>query len=143
MAQYGIRLAWDAGEDEHGYRWSLDDGTRMEAIAPDGGGGGHMDPEQALAASIASCHLLCFVTEAARLGFTVTRYEDEPIALLARDDRSGELLVGRVVLTPKVTFGGQLIPDRPTILRLHEQVRRKSIIGNSVRTRIDLEPRFG
>lgn len=141
MPQYSIQLAWDASSDHEGYTWTLDDGTRMVAVAPDGTASGFMDPEQAFAASIASCHLLSFVTEAARRGFSVQRYEDEPIALLARGD-DGAVFVGRVVLAPRVAFGRERAPDHHEVRAMHDQARRKCIISNSVHTRVDLHPRF-
>lgn len=141
MAQHRIHLHWDVSQDEDSYTWTLDSGVQMVASDPSGliDKPDVMDPEEAFLAAICSCHLLSFVTEAAREGFTVQRYEDHPIGVLAKNAQ-GRLFVGKVLLTPKASFGGMRQPDRAQILMLHERASEKCIISNSVVSDISLEP---
>src|SRR5437660_12862742 len=43
-----------------------------------------VDPEEAFVASLASCHMLFFLDFAARGGFVVDRYEDNPAGLMSK-----------------------------------------------------------
>lgn len=141
MAQHQIHLHWDTSRDADTYTWTLDSGVQMVATDPSGRieKPDVMDPEEAFLAAICSCHLLSFVTEAAREGFSVQRYEDHPIGVLAKNAQ-GRLYVGKVLLAPKATFGGARQPDRQQIEMLHERASEKCIISNSVVSDISLEP---
>lgn len=143
MAQYRVHLHWDAERNEDSYTWTLDNGVQMHALQPgeERQKADFMDPEEAFAASIASCHLLSFVTEAARDGFVVQRYEDHPVAVLAKNQQ-GALFVGKVLLTPRAAFGGLRQPTDTQVLALHDKARLKCIISNSVLTEISLDPQF-
>src|SRR6476661_5617234 len=44
-----------------------------------------VDPEEAFVASLSSCHMLWFLSIAARAGFCVDRYTDNAQGLLARN----------------------------------------------------------
>src|SRR5690606_29134253 len=107
MAQHQIHLHWDVSQDEDSYTWTLDSGVQMVASDPTGLNDKPdvMDPEEAFLAAICSCHLLSFVTEAAREGFTVQRYEDHTIGVLAKNAQ-WRLLVGEVLLEPNASCGG-------------------------------------
>ena len=49
--------------------------------APDWGGDPeHVNPEQALAAALSSCHMLTFLALAAKLGWPVVSYTDHAVA---------------------------------------------------------------
>ena len=143
MPQHQIHLHWDASENEDSYSWTLDNGVRMMAIDPSGtmDKPDFMDPEEAFLAAICSCHLLSFVTEAAREGFTVQRYEDHPVGVLAKNSQGG-LYVGKALLTPHASFGGTRQPSAEEIESLHEKARAKCIISNSVLTEITLDPQI-
>lgn len=143
MSQHQIHLHWDASRDEESYTWTLDNGVKMLAMDPTGvmEKPDFMDPEEAFLAAICSCHLLSFVTEAAREGFAVQRYEDHPVGVLAKNAQ-GRLYVGKALLTPRASFGGVKQPSAAEIESLHEKARAKCIISNSVLTEITLAPRL-
>lgn len=143
MPQHHIHLHWDATEDDERYSWTLDSGAQMLAIDPTGESDkpDYMDPEETFLASICSCHLLSFVTEAAREGFSVKRYSDDPVGVLAKN-KDGRLFVAQVLLTPKASFGGDNKPSNEQIIALHNKARAKCIISNSILTEITVEPRL-
>src|SRR5438874_8211060 len=69
-----------------------------------------VDPEEALVASLSSCHMLTFLFLAAKQGFVVDRYEDAATGVMTKNER-GKLFVSRVELNPTVTFAGDKRPS--------------------------------
>lgn len=141
MAQHRIGLRWNLHENDEAYQWILDNGKRLCAVSP-----GEttpeaelLDPEDAFIGAIASCHLLSFMTEAARDGYAVEAYEDQPVGILEKN-RKGKLCVGKVLLTPKAVFRGNVQPGESEIKALHKRAQEKCIISQSVRSEIILEP---
>lgn len=144
MANYNIRLSWDAASSGESYRWQLDDGTEIVG-APTGNNessGRFLDPEEAFVGSLASCHMLSFLAAAAKSGFQVTRYEDDAHGALDKNPQ-GRLAVTQVVLQPLVSFGGSARPTVDELKQLHEKANRDCFIANSVKTEIVVEPRAG
>jgi organic hydroperoxide reductase OsmC/OhrA len=73
-------------------------------------GGAALDPEEAFVASIASCHMLWFLSLAASDGWCVDDYRDNAAGEM-RKNANGKLFVSRVTLRPAVVFSG---PSRPS-----------------------------
>ena len=96
-----------------------------------------VDPEEALVASISSCHMLWFLHLARDGGFEVTRYRDEAVGTMGKDDR-GRIAMTRIVLRPDISFAGQA-PDPRTLERLHHEAHEKCFIANSLRSEIVVE----
>ena len=69
-----------------------------------------VDPEEMFVASLASCHMLWFLSLAARQGWRVDRYDDDAVGTLARN-AEGRLAMTRVTLRPRVRFSGERQPD--------------------------------
>jgi organic hydroperoxide reductase OsmC/OhrA len=97
-----------------------------------------VDPEEAFVASIASCHMLWFLSIAAQQRFVVTRYRDAAEGTMAKND-AGKEVVTRVVLKPAVTFGGERVPTDGDVAALHHAAHDACFLANSVRTAIDVE----
>lgn len=91
------------------------------------------NPEEMLAASIASCHMLTFLAVAARSRLHVTSYADEAVAHLEKDDE-GVLRVTRVDLYPKIEFRDAVDPAR--VVHMHEKAHHACFIANSVNCEI-------
>lgn len=142
MAQYNIRVGWDASTGGSHYRWILENGTEIiGAPAPNSDEAlRFVDPEEAFIGSLSSCHLLSFLTVAAKAGFHVTSYEDDAFGLLEQNEQ-GRLAVTRVVLQPAVTFSADNKPTIAELTQLHDKANRDCFIANSVKTEIIVEPR--
>lgn len=147
MSQHRATIAWSRDEHpfEHAsysrnHEWRFDDGPTIDASAAPGykGDPSRVDPEEALVASIASCHMLTFLAVAAKAGLIVDRYLDEAEGRLDRNEQ-GKLAVTEVTLHPRITFGGAA-PDEADLAALHEKAHHACFIANSVRTRITVEP---
>jgi organic hydroperoxide reductase OsmC/OhrA len=101
----------------------------------------NVDPEEALVASISSCHMLWFLGLAAERGFRVERYEDHAEGRMARNEH-GKEWVSDVVLRPRVVFGGERTPTGEEVDALHHSAHAECYIANSVRTRVVIEARW-
>ena len=60
-----------------------------------------VDPEEAFVASLTSCHMLWFLSIAAKRGFLIDSYRDEAVGVMAKD-ASGKLAMTRVTLARSV-----------------------------------------
>jgi organic hydroperoxide reductase OsmC/OhrA len=148
MSEHHARIHWQrstAGFDFEGYdrthAWEFGGGVRLDASsAPEFRGRAELpNPEEALVAALSSCHMLTFLALAARKRLVVDRYDDEAVGTLAKN-ADGKLAVTRVVLRPRVVFGGERSPTPDEAARMHEQAHGQCFIANSVRTDVAIEP---
>lgn len=96
-----------------------------------------VDPEEALVASVSSCHMLWFLHLARDSGLDVAAYRDEARGTMGRDDR-GRMAMNRIVLRPEIEFAGDA-PDAEALARLHHEAHERCFIANSLRTEIVVE----
>ena len=98
-----------------------------------------VDPEEAFVASLSSCHMLWFLSLAAKAGWVVDDYCDEPLGVMARN-AAGRTAMTLVTLRPAVRFGGARSPSREELMQLHERAHHHCYIANSVTTELRIEP---
>jgi organic hydroperoxide reductase OsmC/OhrA len=98
-----------------------------------------VDPEEAFVASLSSCHMLFFLSFAAKRGFVVDGYRDEAVGTMARDS-GGKLAMTRVTLHPAVSYGGDKRPSRAEEDALHHAAHEECFIASSVKTEVTCEP---
>lgn len=98
-----------------------------------------VDPEEAFVASLASCHMLWFLSVAARRGFRIDRYRDAAVGLMAKN-AEGRLAMTRVTLHPEVVFSGDALPSAAQIDAMHHEAHDRCFIANSVKTDVRVEP---
>lgn len=68
-----------------------------------------IDPEEAFVSALSSCHMLWFLSIAARRGFVVDQYHDLAEGVMDKNAK-GKLMMARVTLRPAVTFSGEKYP---------------------------------
>jgi organic hydroperoxide reductase OsmC/OhrA len=152
MAEYQATISWQRdgakftdNRYSRGHRWSFDGGIELPASASP-----HVvplplsveaavDPEEAFVASLASCHMLFFLSYAAREGFIVESYRDQALGVMAKD-AEGRIAMTRVTLRPDVRFGGERRPTAADIDRLHHESHESCFIANSVKSEVRCEP---
>jgi len=100
-----------------------------------------VDPEEAMVASLSSCHMLWFLAFAAGAGLVVDRYVDNAAGALGRDD-GGRRYMNRVTLRPVTTFSGRA-PDQAELDLLHHQAHDHCEMAHSVRAEIVVEASVG
>jgi len=148
VSEHRATIAWKRtgpdflkGKYSREHTWSFDGGLTVRASpspsvvpAPYSNPAG-IDPEEALVASISSCHMLTYVYLAQRGGFQVESYEDEAVGVMTRNAR-GVPWLSRVTLNPRIVYGGERRPSAADEERLHHRAHDECFIANSVKTEI-------
>ncbi|MBM5573234.1 OsmC family protein [Deefgea sp. CFH1-16] len=98
-----------------------------------------IDPEEAFISSISSCHMLWFLSIAAKQKFCVDRYFDKAIGVMAKN-LDGKVAMSVVTLKPEVVFSGETLPTQDQINNMHHQAHEACFIANSIKTEVRLEP---
>lgn len=121
------------------HEWSFENGQRLNASAAPQYKGSEdcVDPEEAFAASVASCHMLTFLAIASKKRLVVESYTDRAVAHLDKNEE-GALAVTRVELHPKISFGGDKTPTADEIERMHESAHRNCFIANSIKSVVEV-----
>lgn len=94
-----------------------------------------VDPEEAFIAALSSCHMLWFLSIAARKGFVVEKYEDKAEGVMEKND-DGKLAFTEVTLRPHVTYKNGCSPDENMDAELHHLAHEECFIANSVKANI-------
>ena len=152
MAHYTAQIRWQRdGQDFLGNRYSRRHQIRFDGgVEFAGSSSPHsvplpmsdpaaVDPEEAFVASISSCHMLWFLSIAARRGFCVDSYIDQAEGVMARN-AAGKMAMTEVTLRPEVLFSGDKVPAREQVDELHHKAHEECYIANSVTTRINCLP---
>lgn len=98
-----------------------------------------LDPEEAFVASISSCHMLWFLSIAAKQGFIVDSYHDTAVGLMTLNAQK-KYWVSAVTLEPKILFSGDKTPTAEQLEQLHHEAHEECFIANSVKTQITVNP---
>ncbi|EOU2547149.1 OsmC family protein [Vibrio parahaemolyticus] len=95
----------------------------------------NVDPEEALVAALSSCHMLVFLSIAAKRRYVIDSYVDAAEGELTVGE-NGKEWVSRVVLNPKVVFSGDKQPSYEQLEKMHHMAHENCFIANSVKTEI-------
>ena len=152
MAEHRATIEWVrqgqdflAGRYSRGHVWRFDGGVEVPASSSPHvvplpmSVAAAVDPEEAFVASLASCHMLWFLSIAAKRGYVVESYRDEAVGALAKD-ADGKLAVTRVVLRPRVQFGAEKAASIEALNEMHHEAHEKCFIANSVKSEVRCEP---
>jgi organic hydroperoxide reductase OsmC/OhrA len=143
--EYKATVSWKRGADEpfsdnkysRGHTWGFDGGVTVPAsssplsVRLPFSKADAVDPEEALVASLSSCHMLTFLYLAAKGGYVVDSYEDDAVGTMAKNAR-GKLFVSKVALRPRIAFSGAKQPSAGELDELHHHAHEECYIANSV-----------
>jgi organic hydroperoxide reductase OsmC/OhrA len=150
MSEHIVNLSWKNDSEDFLYKnydrthsWKFEGGIVVKAsAAPEYlGKKEFVNPEEAFAASLASCHMLTFLAIASMKKYIVESYEDKAVAVLEKNEKS-KMAVTKLYLRPKITFTGDNIPDKTIINEMHHRAHTECFIANAVLTEIIIEPVF-
>lgn len=97
-----------------------------------------VDPEEALVASVSSCHMLWFLSLAQQAGLDILSYDDEASGEMGRIG-PGRAALTRITLRPRIRFAGRE-PSLTELDALHCDAHERCFIANSLKTEIVVEP---
>jgi organic hydroperoxide reductase OsmC/OhrA len=152
MSEYFAKVHWKRALNEsyvdnkysRAHEWTFDGGATIQAsssphivplpysIAE------NVDPEEAFIASLSSCHMLFFLSVAAREKYVVDSYEDNAIGLMEKGC-DGKISMTKVTLKPHAKFSGNRKPTMPQLEAMHHQSHEQCFIANSVKTNVDIK----
>ena len=150
MSEHTVNLLWKNESEDFSYKkynrthsWKFKGGIVVKAsAAPEYFGKKEfVNPEEAFAASLASCHMLTFLAIASMKKYSIETYEDNALAILEKNEKL-RMAVTKLYLRPKITFTGDNIPDKTIINEIHHRAHTECFIANSVLTEIIIEPEF-
>ena len=147
--EYTATVTWKRGADEpftdakysRGHQWSFDGGITVPAsssplsVRLPLSRADAVDPEEALVASLSSCHMLTFLYLAAKQGFVVDSYDDNAVGVMSKNER-GKLYMSKVTLRPRIAFSGAKQPTAAELAQLHHHAHEECYIANSVLTEV-------
>jgi organic hydroperoxide reductase OsmC/OhrA len=155
MAHYTAEILWERGtQDFLSNRYSRRHALRFDGGAElDGSSSPHVvplpmsdasavDPEEMFVASLSSCHMLWFLSIAAKNKFCVDRYVDAATGAMAKNE-NGKLVMSIVTLKPDVTFSGERKPTRAQLDAMHHEAHEECYLANSVKSVVRCAPIYG
>lgn len=134
-----------AGRYSREHTWTFDGGLTVPASPSPGivpapwSNPAHVDPEEAFVASVASCHMLWWLSLAAKAGCDVRAYADDAVGHLSRN-AAGQWWISRVELRPLITYGARAATGAEEAA-LHEQAHAACFIAHSIRSEVTIVPR--
>jgi organic hydroperoxide reductase OsmC/OhrA len=94
-----------------------------------------IDPEEALVAAAASCHMLTFLWVAAKRGFRIDSYTDDAVGEMTTG-MDGKQFVSKITLDPKIEWAGETTPDDQEIAAMHHEAHDGCYIANSIKSEV-------
>lgn len=152
MSQHAATVEWSRGSAaftdnrySRAHWWRFDGGVDVKASASPHivplplSATDAVDPEEAFVASLSSCHMLWFLSIAAKRGFVVDQYQDQALGLMGKD-ATGKLAMIEVTLRPRAQFSGPLQPSPADVAAMHSRAHDECFIARSVKTEVHCEP---
>ena len=140
MSKISIDLIWKLengelvpGKYSNQHEITFTSNTKIVAdSAPDWRGNElNTNPEQTLAASLSSCHMMTFLALAAKMKWPVKTYKDTAIATLGKNLK-GLMSVTEIELNPKVEFSNDFSVDVSKMKEVQDRAHRYCFISNSL-----------
>lgn len=146
MSHYTATVTWERngavfidGRYSRAHRWQFDGGIAVSASASPQvvplpfSVEAAVDPEEAFVAALVSCHMLWFLSIAAKRGFVVEDYRDEAVGIMS-SNTEGKLAMTEVTLRPRVAFLEEKRPTEAEHKSMHHEAHELCFIANSVKT---------
>ena len=152
MSEYTAKVVWQRNESDvfldnqysRGHEWQFDGGAVVAASSSP-----HVvplpysvtenvDPEEAFVAALSSCHMLFFLSIAAKKRWVVEQYADNAHGIMEKNEK-GKLAMSKVWLRPQVIFSGASQPSFEQLQKVHHQSHQQCFIANSVNTEIIID----
>jgi organic hydroperoxide reductase OsmC/OhrA len=151
MKQFEATITWQRGTQpfadnrySRAHQWEFDGGLRVPAsssplsVPLPMSDAAAVDPEEALVAALSSCHMLFFLSIAAKRGFIVDDYRDHAVGTMQKDD-DGKMAMTRIALRPAIAFTGERMPGADDLAAIHHSAHEQCYIANSIKAEVVIE----
>jgi organic hydroperoxide reductase OsmC/OhrA len=149
MSAYTATITWKNDSPEtftknqytRGHEWSFDGGVTVpassspHAVRVPWSVEAAVDPEEALVAAAASCHMLSFLYVAAKAGFNAENYTDEAVGEMTTTPE-GKQWISKITLDPQINWIGDKLPTEDEIKHLHHEAHEICYIANSMKSEV-------
>lgn len=131
------------GQYSRRHIWSFDGGAKLlassspEVVPVPMSDASALDPEEAFVASLASCHMLFFLSIAARRNYSIESYEDHPEGRMGKNEAE-KIFVKAITLYPQVVFSGSNQPSQEEIKAMHQSAHTQCFLANSIKSSIHI-----
>ena len=140
MSNLTIELKWELGnyqliygQYQTDHTIKINDQTLLNVgSAPEyGGSKKNLNPEQALAAALSSCHMMTFLALASKLKWPVLSYSDKATAFLGKNSKQ-KMYVNKIELNPVIQFKNNFSVSDREMEEMQERSHRYCFIANSL-----------
>jgi organic hydroperoxide reductase OsmC/OhrA len=140
MSKISIDLLWKLGDkkmslDKYSNEHEITFTPKIKIVAdsaPDWRGSEiNVNPEQTLAASLSSCHMMTFLALVAKMNWPVISYKDKATATLGKNSK-GQMSVTKLELNPKIEFSDNFTVDTDEMKKVQDRAHRYCFIANSL-----------
>ncbi len=151
MSHYRATIRWSRHDEpfvqqqySRAHTWHFDEGVTVPASASPAvvkapfSVAAAVDPEEALVASLSSCHMLFALSFFSKAGYVVDSYEDAAEGAMGQR-ADGRTAMTSVTLHPVVRFAGTA-PTAEEFARTHHEAHGACYIANSVNFDVDTRP---
>jgi organic hydroperoxide reductase OsmC/OhrA len=149
MSTYTAKISWKndspnsfaKNQYSRAHKWSFDGGIEVPASSSP-----HavrlpfsiveaVDPEEALVAAAASCHMLSFLWVASRAGVVIGSYVDNAIGEMTKNNQ-GKEWISKITLDPQIDWTGDKIPTSDELAEMHHTAHEYCYIANSIKSEV-------
>jgi organic hydroperoxide reductase OsmC/OhrA len=151
MHQYQAKILWERGEQafsdnrySRAHAWEFDGGLVVPAsssplsVPVPMSEEKNVDPEEALVAALASCHMLFYLSFVAKRGYVLDRYRDLAVGIMDKNTQ-GKTAITRIHLRPQESYSGEKRPDLQEREELHHMAHEHCYIANSISAEVIIE----
>ena len=146
MSDLSISLEWNLQEEElkadtfsKNHKIEINDNYFNAGPAPEyGGRDNEINPEQSLAAAISSCHMMTFLTLAAKMRWPVKSYKDRAFAFLGKNSK-GKMCVNKIELNPQISFDNDFYVSKEDMDKMQDRSHRYCFVANSLSNDVEIK----
>ena len=145
MSSLSINIEWNLQEKSlkpenfsKNHKIYINDHIFNAGSAPEyGGKENEINPEQSLAASISSCHMMTFLALAAKMRWPVKSYKDKAFAFLGKNSK-GKMCVNKIELNPKIVFEDDFSVSSKEMDKMQDRSHRYCFVANSLSDEVEI-----
>jgi organic hydroperoxide reductase OsmC/OhrA len=146
VSEHHAKIAWQRTSRDYTYmtynrahEWRFTAATVPASAAKEyRGDPDRVNPEEALVASLSSCHMLTFLAIATKRKLSLDSYADDAVGFMEKNE-AGRLAITRVTLRPKIVWTPGITVSNADLEAMHHEAHEGCFIANSVTTKITVE----